>query len=208
MNDVLAGLTPTQAPPTPAPAGAQVDSSSVPPAVDPAEVATQYPFLGAIATGKIPGVVVPKDWRAPATKVITPQVMGALGLVFSKPEDPSLALAIVNPKKVTRKEFDKLDKEGKLDNHFPSIAEFVPSTGDAMTPAANAPVAQAEPGTGAPSQGQVPIVPAPVGPGLGANAQDQIAKARAQNLTLNQVPSARQVPGGGSVLNGLIKRAV
>lgn len=192
--------------PTPAAQGAQVDPQSVPPQADASDVLKAYPFLGEIASAKIPGVFIPKGWTNPATKVITPQIINSLGLVFSKAKDPAIALAIVNPKAIKKSEFEKLDREKKLDNHFPSIAEFVPSTGDASaTPQiADAQAPAAEPG---PSQGPVPVSQAPVGPGMGADAQDAVAKARTANLA-QQVPSNRQVPGGGSILNSLLKRAV
>lgn len=199
---------PVAAPPTTTPPqGAQVDTQAVPPAADPKDVLAAYPFLGEIASAKIPGVFIPKGWSNPATKIITPQVINSLGLVFSKSKDPSIALAIVNPKAIKRSEFDKLDKEKKLDDHFPSIATFVPSvSGAAASPAADAETASSDAQKPGPSEGPVDVTPMPAG-GLGANAQDQIAKARTANLA-QQLPSNRQVPGGGTVLNGLLKRAV
>lgn len=191
--------------------GDTVAPSQIPPSADPAQVVQAYPFLAELASGKLPGLVIPKGWTNPATKVISPQVLGSLGIVFSQPRhDKDVVLALVNPKKIKRSEFDKLDKEGKLDKTFPSIAEFVPSVGASApavgSPDPNAPAASGSVATSEPSTGPVPTVQAPVGPGMGADANDQLAKQRLRTFA-PQSPSDRPLAGQGSVINSLIKRA-
>ncbi len=213
MDPILNSLVPPSAAPadSAAPAeGAQLTPPDAAPATDPAAVVQAFPFLGALSSGKVKGVVFPTDWKNPATKVVTPDVVQNLGLVFYKPTNPknNLVLGIFNPKKTTPEEVAKLDKEGKLGGKFPSISNFVPSTagqdtGDASAPgpAGVAPVDAAPPG---PSTSPIPVQTGPPAP---AGVQDRAAQARLQSLGTS-LPSQHAVPGGGAILNSLIKRAV
>jgi hypothetical protein len=212
MN-VLDNLTSPSTPPaqpSPDSTPAQVDSASVPPAADPNEVVQNFPFLKELQTGKISGVVVPPGWSNPATKVISPDLLNTLGLVLYHPVNPSSGqLGIFNPKIEKVDNIRKLDKKGELLQHFPSMETFVPSIASATstpTPDAGTQAAPNAPVTPGPSQGRVDVAPMPT---AAPNAPSpQLQKARAQNLAVNQAPSARTVPGGGTILNSLLKRAV
>ncbi len=186
--------------------GAQVDAGQVPPAADPSAVVQAFPFLSEIQSGKLPGVVVPPGWGNPSTKVISPQVLGSLGLIFYHPVNPSSGqLAIFNPKTVKKAEIQKLDKEGSLLSKFPSMESFVPSI-SSNPPDAGAPAPAAAPQAPGPSEGKVPVVP--VATAAPSAPNPALARAQAANVAPNQAPSARQVPGGGTILNSLLKRAV
>lgn len=196
---VDSGSAPSEAP------GAQITPEPAPTQADPSAVVEQYPFLGALATGKVPGVVFPQGWKNPQTKVITPEIVQKLGLVFYKPtKDSAIQLGLFNPGKVDRKQVEKLDKEGKLSTAFPSINNFVPSVSDTPASGESAVPESSEASPSGPSSGPVPTM---VGPGPNPAAQVAAAKARLNNLQA-PVPSQRSLPGGGIILNSLLKRAV
>lgn len=164
--------------------------------------------LKAVASGELPGVAIPKN----APKIASPltgQDVLSLGLGFYKPKDDDLAAVLFNPKKVPVSTLQALDKKGSLDKAFPSITSFLdgeegkaPATKDSPINNLNLTGSPAPADAGAAT---VPVLPRPT---FGAAAQKTLATKRTNLIAGNVAPSARPIPGGGSVLNGLLQQPV
>lgn len=179
MPSVLDGLTSTPAP-----------AESAPAAEDP----TTRPMmvLRAVSAGQLPGVLVPDD--APSIPSnLTPDDIANAGVGLYKPTTPKIAVVLFNQKQVPLEKLQSLDKEGKLAESLPSITSLLGGP--------SAPAADAAPAPGATTAANlVPVLPRSAG---GHDA----AMLRMKSL-LPVDPSQRQVPGGGTVLNGLLQRPV
>lgn len=174
------------------------------------DIAQKWPFFRDMAVGKIPGVYIPAGYKNALGQGITPDLVTKLGFGIYRSMDKSIAGAFFNPKTVSVKEMQKLDKEGKLTEALPPISTYYdamqgskPQTASDNTPDSAQAAPDASPSPTAPSTAPVPVMPPPAAP----SAQRQIAAARLKN-TAPQIPTNRQVPGGGTVLNGLLARPV
>lgn len=80
--------------------------------------------LHAVATGKLPGVVVPHD--APKIKsTLTAQDIADVGVQIYRPMSKGLAAVLFNPKLVPQRTLSMMDRAGKLTRAFPSITSLL-----------------------------------------------------------------------------------
>jgi hypothetical protein len=173
-----------------------LDGIAADPAAPPSDNPSERPLLvlRAIASGQIPGVTVPSD--APSIPSdLTPDDIAGAGVGLYKPQSEGFAVVLFNESKVALPDLQRMDAAGTLAEALPSITSFLapPAPGDDAGP-----VAAAE------DAAKVPVMPRP---GMSGDAQRQVADARMDNLTPVE-PSKRAIPGGGTILNGLLKRAV
>ncbi len=196
--DGLNGTPPTGAATMPA---AATEAPAAPP-----DAAAPHPLQGMVQdliSGKVAAVYIPKNYSNPNFQAPDPKALVSMGLALYSPKhDKDVAAVVGNPQLTTHAELVKMDKDGKLDKNFPSIATFLPHVDPTVGAEAGSPVAAPLPA--APSQTPVPVLPAS---GLSGSALGALAAKRASNFA-PQIPSARQVPGAGAVLNGLMRRPV
>jgi hypothetical protein len=177
--------------------------------------------LKAVATGQLPGVLVPHD--APKIKsTLTPQDITDVGVQMYKPVTKGLAVVLFNPKLVPASTLQVLDKKGKLGSAFPSITTLLgkaksgASSTDDQTAEPTAspnppdpanPVGSTPPGnvnsaindlnlTGSPAPQppqRVPVLPRPT---FSADTQKRVGNVRAKNMNA----------AGQSVLAGLTQQ--
>lgn len=150
--------------------------------------------LRGVANGQIPGVVVPKGSPEIASD-LTPDDLSGMGVGFYIPQSTDYVGVLFNPEQISEGMLQKMDKAGKL-SELPSIDSML-----GESPAAE-PVTPEE-GAAPSGMGAVPIMPRP---SMSADAQGELANDRLQNLTTE--PSKRKLPGAGTVLNGLMNRAI
>jgi hypothetical protein len=221
MSNILDGLTsgsPAPAGAAPAPGGAPTPTpnptSGVP---DPSNLAAaakdpaaQRPLavLKAVALGQLPGVLIPKD--APKMQSsLTPGDVTSLGIGIYVPHTKGIHAIFFNQKSVPTSTLKALDKAGKLKTAFPSIMSFLSGKGAAPASPADEPTPVSGisdnnlTGSAGPMPSVVPVLPRP---SFSADASKQMAMRRVN--ALNGSPSSQTLPGGGSVLNGLLHRTI
>jgi hypothetical protein len=177
VMDILSNLVPpSQANGTAAPAPA-------------AQSDQLHPLLADLVAGKIPGVSIPKGFKNSQAEALVPSVDSILklGLKLFKPKvDQSVVIAVVNPDVVDPKALQEADEAGRVSDLLPSVTDFFPHEDQPATPA------------NAPSNSPVSILPSP-------KTSPAVSRIRASNAA-PQTPSDRMIPGGGTILNGLLKR--
>lgn len=211
--------------PTGAPAGAPAPQVPAQPVAAPqaAPPPTLHPLIVGLATGKIPGLNIPHGYENPEAESLLKPAL-AVGLKLFKPvHDKSIQVSVVNPKTVNPEALRNADHHNTLQKMFPSITSFFPhqakqdksakAAGKPPTsPAGNTqsppPVAGApapNPTTGvpanSPSTTPVPVLPKPT------RTTAALTNDRVKNLNPG-TPTSRPIPGGGLVLNGLLKQVV
>jgi hypothetical protein len=177
-----------------APQGGQGETEAVDTANAPEIPRKPMLILRAIASGQLPGVVVPSN-TPPIKNNLTPEDIAAMGVGMYRPQSEGLALVLFNSEQAPVETLQSMDQAGKLAEAFPSITEFLGSAGSAE--AAQAP----EQPQDEPMPERVPIMP----PASGVAPQAAQARLKALQPT---APSKRPVPGGGQVLNGLMQRPI
>lgn len=194
------GTTPT-APAAAAPTAS--DASPGSPSIPPQALNV----IRGLASGQVPGTYIPSD--APKIETgLSPGDLLKAGVGLYKPKTTGLVAVAYSPKQVSEKMLQKMDADGTLTKNFPSITDLLKGTeeapggavadltgADGSTPPSGASGATEQPAS-------VPVMPRPT---FGADAQATAANARIQ--ALSPEPSKRKIPGGGSVLNGLVARA-
>lgn len=164
-------------------------------------------IIRGLASGQIPGAVIPSD--APKIETgLTPGDLIKAGIGLYHPRTKGLAGVAFSPEHVSEAMLQKMDKDGTLAKNFPSMTDLLKGVEaapggalDGLTP----PDGSTQPASadGSPTQpSSVPVLPRPT---FGADAQAEAANARLASL--NPEPSKRLIPGGGAVLNGLVTRA-
>jgi hypothetical protein len=198
--------------PAPAPAPAPV---AAPQAAPP----TLNPVIVGLASGKIPGLNIPHGYDNPEAAALLKPAL-AVGLKLFKPvHDKSVQVSVVNPKTVNAEALKVADHHGTLDKLFPSITEFFPhvdAKAQSKAPTNNAPAmaAQSPPTTAAapapqpaakpangPSNNPVPVMPKQ------SKHLASLTNDRVKNIQPG-TPTSRPIPGGGNVLNGLLKPVI
>lgn len=204
--DILSGLTPNDVTATPAtsPQAQQppVTSDSNP----------LHPVLEQLVSGKLAGISIPVGFKSAEVDALVPNAatLTKLGLKFFRPMvDKTVALAVVSPKFTDKALLQKADEAGKVADVFPSITDFFPHEAD-QTPDATAglsdPSAMSAPQTAPAAPANAPsATPVPVVRAAAPNAA--LGRARVANLNAG-TPSSRPIPGGGLVLNSLLKPTV
>jgi hypothetical protein len=187
--------------------------------------------LKAVAGGQLPGVLVPTD--APKLdSSITPQDLHTAGIGMYRPQTKGLALVLYDPQQVPVATLQAMDAAGKLNKAFPSITKLmdqfksedsgeksedsgsrknVPETNAADTTDSRGPAGSPINDmnlTGAPAPTAPNMVPVLPKSSFSADAQKRLALARQSAIAGNVPPSARPIPGGGSLLNGLLQSPV
>ena len=231
MSDILSGLGIQTAvnPPegdtnenTPPPAPNNFAAAAKDPQAAPA-----LGVLKAVATGQMPGVLVP-DSAPKINSPLTAADLTTLGLGLYRPHTKGLVGVVFNPKQVPLATLQTLDKKGRLEKAFPPITKFLNGKGakgsnavktnpgaGVEAPAANAsasgvPDAQITDTnlTGTPQPTHPQLVPVLPRPAFSADAQKKVALTRQNLINGNTAPSARPIPGAGSLLNGLTQSVV
>lgn len=155
--------------------------------------------LRGVASGQIPGVAVPKGTQEIASG-LQPEDLQDFGVGFYIPKSDDYVAVLFNPEQISEKMLQNMDKAGQL-SQLPSIDKLLGgASGESET--VSAPPSSDE-DTGPSGMAPVQILPRP---GLSSSAQSSLANDRLKNLATE--PSKRTIPGAGSVLNGLINRAV
>lgn len=209
MSDILASLTSPGAsnpsavgmPASPAATGGVPQSpDGAESGTDTESVISEYPFVGLVLKGDLPGFSIPKGFSSPAGQNLKPEALLEMGLGFYRPQDQSIAVTVFNPGVISEENLKKIDAEGKLPESLPSIADLLSAGGESPLEG----LAQGEqPGNGEspeppPQNMPVPVRPRPSAPG----GQHAAMPPKPQQ------PSARQIPGAGNVLNSLIKKVM
>jgi len=169
----------------------------------------KYPLLSDLVAGNPPAVYAPAGMK-PTPQIAEQTNIGVvqhLGLAVYRPHDPEIAAVLFNPHHISLKELQKADKAGKLDKVAKPIAEYF---GDGPGGVGDGPtgglignqVTQDQPAN-APSPALIAIQPKST---FSADAQKMAAEMRSKNFA-PQDPTAGPVPGGGVILNCLLKRA-
>lgn len=194
----------------PAPSAAQPEpppATEQPAAEIPAlEAGTEIPegpklVVRAVANGQIPGAYIAAGATGGSANPPSAQDMADMGVNFFKPVASKDVMAVMySPKAITPKELDRLDQTGKLTEVFPNVADLL---GGPASASGEAPV------PGAPVEPIVPEMPQQVAiqPRQSVGG-DPMAQQRLAVLNSGGAPSKRVVPGGGAVLDGLMRRAV
>lgn len=154
-----------------------------------------------IASGQLPGAYIPES--APKSEAnVSPEDLSAQGVSLYRPQTPGIAAVMFNSEVVPIEKIKELDASGTLTKTFPSVTDLMagPSAEAGATP--EAPAEAAEP---AQQPSAVPVLPRPT---FGGAAARKVSTARLAALGGGVEPSKRLIPGGGSVLNGLVQRAV
>jgi hypothetical protein len=195
MMNMLDSLVADSAPSMPQTAPQEGDSNPL----------SEYPGLAKIASGEVPGAYIPADVE-PRESNITPDALQSAGLLFYKPKTPNVLAVLFNPEVLPAKKLKELDLGGQLTEALPPITQLMGAGDAAETPSTSYQSVEApETSVQAPSAPEtVPVLPAPT---FGVDAQRQAARTRLQTLA-GQEPSKRPIPGGGQVLNGLLRQVV
>lgn len=149
------------------------------------EQTESHPLLDALASGKLPGLNVPKGYqpRDPELNNISLEHLRAAGLDLYRPHDPNVMFSVFNPTKVKLEDLQAADKNGELSTLLPSIDQF-----DGAEP----------------PSGPVGKIPAPAAPQVPVLQHPQARPVQPHPV----LPTERPVPAGGQLLNGLMSRAV
>lgn len=169
-----------------APQGAQVQS-----------VAEKFPLLHDLVAGDVPGVYAPKGFQpTPELAAMTNMKMiKTLNLGVYRPKDQEVAAVMFNPLKISIKDLQEADKNNELTKILPPITKYLHQQG---------PTGVSEGPTGGLIGNQTTqVMPRPT---FGADAQKMAAQMRSKNFA-PQGPTAGPIPGGGVILNSLLKRA-
>jgi hypothetical protein len=182
-------------------------------------VAEKFPLLHELVVGDVKGVYAPKDLQpSPELAALTgPKMIKTLGLGVYRPKDPDVKAVLFNPNKISIKQLQEADKEDRLTKILVPVTKFLSGDSKAAQGAPGAPAAVGDgPVGGLAGQNTPPAAatsspsPEPVGvlpkPTFGADAQKMAAEMRAKNFA-PAGPTAGPIPGGGNILNGLLKRA-
>jgi hypothetical protein len=170
------------------------------------EEGTEFPKGGqllfrAIANGQIPGAYVAAGSTGGIDNPPPREAITGMGIEFFKPKVSTDVMAVLyNPKALNVKELTRLDETGKLTEVFPNAASIVGSPASASEDQTN------PDGSVAPSVPEMPQQ-VPIQPRQAAGG-DPMAAQRLAVLNSGGSPSKRVVPGGGAVLDGLMRRAV
>lgn len=160
----------------------------------------KFPWVAMTLSGDLPGWTIPTGYKH-AGPGLDPKQLQAMGLGFYRPStDETTELAIFNPNAIEEADLKRLDAAGELSKALPPVTALQ----SAISGSQGSPEASAAPAEG----NQAPVAPAMV-PVIPKNAavDQKTAQARVSNITPT-VPSERTIPGGGTILNSLIKRAV
>lgn len=181
--------------------GAQVQSA-----------ADKFPVVHALVAGDIKGVYAPKGLKASEELAVqtNPVLIKHLGLGVYRPKDKDVQAVLYNPNKISLEQLQKADKEDKLTSILQPVTKFLgqnpggpSSIGDGPTGGLTGNQTSQDQPTNAPSSEPVQVMPRPT---FGAEAQRMAAEMRSKNFA-PAAPTAGPVPGGGTILNGLLKRA-
>lgn len=170
------------------------------------------PVIKMISIGNPPAVLIEPGQYFPSLEPIgknLPKIVAA-GLDFYKSAKGDGVL--FNPLLINEAELKKADESGKLEKIIPKYADL---TGEQPQEIPDDKFEellkqQEDNATGLrqlSQQSEKPSAMAPEAPPPPAQAENKIAQARTKNLAPT-TPTTRNVPGGGTVLNGLLKRAV
>lgn len=185
-------------------------------------VADNFPVVHALIKGGIKGVYAPADLQPSDELALqtNPVLIKHLGLGVYRPKDPDVKAVLFNPAKISLQELQKADKDDKLTKILKPITKFLGGASASASrgqgaaggpePIGDGPAGgltgQNTPAAGtapAPSPSPVSVMPKPT---FGADAQKMAAEMRSKNFA-PQGPTAGPLPGGGNILNGLLKRA-
>jgi hypothetical protein len=215
MPNELADAAIMPAPKTPQqpaakPAGAELPNifDDLPPDVQ------QVPVIKMLAVGDPPAVMIEPGQYFPALEPIGKNLPKLLkgGLDFYKSMKGEGVL--FNPLFLGEAELKKADESGKLEKMIPKYAELMGEDPQVVpddkfdeilkqqedNERGFRQLNQEDQGAEqAPAETQAPPPP--------AETEDKITQARTKNLA-PQTPTTRAVPGGGQILNGILKRAV
>jgi len=191
----------TPPPPAAAPQGGQMQS-----------VEEKFPLLHDLVAGDVPGVYAPKGFKpSPELAAMTNMKMiKTLGLGIYRPKDQEVAAVMFNPAKISLKDVQEADKANELTKIFPSVAKYADGAPEGPAGVGDGPTGglignqttQDQPAAG-PSPEATQVMPRPT---FGAEAQRMAAEMRTKNFA-PAAPTAGPIPGGGNILNGLLKRA-
>ena len=189
-------MTPPENSPAPTPAASPAPTPDAPAGPSATPDLSAFPVAAAIASGKIPGVYIPKGFKGKAAPGLTAQVLIKSGLGIYRPTSPDIQAVLFNAKTVPVAALKQADKAGELAQVLPPITAFTDASKAPQGAAAGASDEQS-PEPSAPDT--VPVLPRP-------------SSSRVQSSTLRnlapQTPSGRQIPGAGTVLNGLLPKAL
>ncbi len=158
--------------------------------------------LRGVSSGQIPGVVVPKGTPEIASG-LKPEDLHQFGVDLYIPKSGDYVGVLFNPQHISEKMLQGMDKAGKL-GELPSIDKLLGSdSGDSGASADAGPTPSADSDLGPSGMAPVQILPRS---GLSSDAQGSLENSRLKALTTE--PSKRTIPGAGSVLNGLVNRAI
>jgi hypothetical protein len=166
-------------------------------------------LLSDLVEGNPPAVFAPAGMKpSPELAAQTnPGVMNHLGLAVYRPHDQTIAAVLFNPHHISLKEIQKADKAGKLDKVAKPISEYFGGgpggVGDGPTGGLTGNQVTQDQPANAPSPATVAIEPKST---FSADAQKMAVEMRSKNFA-TQDPTAGPVPGGGVILNSLLKRA-
>ncbi len=186
--------------PAPAPEAAPAPESDADPVI-PDEV-LRIPAFGALLQGAPPAVRVPVGVESPEVEVITRNrdalVNAGFGIYRTKDNSEGV---FFNTQFISPEEIQLADQKGKLDEIAPPIDELKNFFDAELSKegAAPAPGGPATPPTAAPATSMTP----PAAP----QAQKAIANSRLKNVALG-APTSGPAPGGGRLLNSILKPTV
>lgn len=176
------------------PTPTQSDGSEELPLADDSFDPADAPFIQAVTNADVPGVLFTvADLKRPevAPYVANSRKIPSLGLgIYTNPTKKIAAL--FNPAVITLEELKKVDAAGKLDKVLTPYATFGASTPTSASKGSEPPPTQVT----QPSVAQPPVQPASKG------SQTAATKAVFRGAP---DPSRQKVPGGGAMLNSLLR---
>lgn len=163
-----------------APATEQTDLSTLPP-------------VQAVLAGQPPAVYVPAvelSQQSPVVQTLAANMEGLaeLGLSIYRATDK---VVLFNPELVGEDQLRQADESGQLESLASPLESLMGGEGS--------PAPQTPAGAPTPTPGAATITP---------RTQAKLAGTRLQHLIDDDKPSERKIPGGGKILNSLLKRAV